>query len=300
MMFFIALLVTGRLVVTMLFTPQAQEFNSLSATAATVTKEPVVVSLPLGAFLSPQWFDLTQNYSTEFALQLGGIANRLGDPLAPTQVAATDTMLGNRVLLQWSVPLGQQYDGVEIYRSLSDTMEPATATATDQLPSSGYYFDTTVDNNTTYYYYFRSYRLQGGDRTYSDWSDIVSVIPTDHTSPTAPVLLSVTSLASEDATDKTIAGLLITWQASSSIDVATYNIYRASQPGALGQLLDEVTADVTSARDTSVQPGVAYYYTVTAVDTAGNESTTSLWAGSAGHRDPFIVTNSSTNTNGNN
>jgi hypothetical protein len=53
MMFFIALLVTGRLVVTMLFTPQAQEFNSLSATAATVTKEPVVVSLPLGAFLSP-------------------------------------------------------------------------------------------------------------------------------------------------------------------------------------------------------------------------------------------------------
>ncbi len=296
----VALLIAGRLVVTLMFAPQAQEFNTLSATAATVTKTPVVMSLPLGAFLSPQWFDLSTQYSAEFALQLGGIANHLGEPLAPTQVSATDTGLGNRVLLQWSIPLGQRYDGVEIYRSLSETMQPATETATNNLQPAGYYFDTTVDNNTTYYYYFRSYRLLGAERKYSAWSNIVSVIPTDRTAPAAPLLLAVTSLAAEEASAKTVAGLLISWQASTSVDVSTYRIYRALEPGKLGQLIDEVTSDVATARDTSVEAGVAYYYTVTAVDVAGNESTTNLWASSAGHREPFVSGNSSSNTNGNN
>lgn len=297
----LAVMFGGTLVVSMLLVRQADEFSALQQSSAEVTKTPVVTSLPLSGILSPQWFHQLQNYDTEFADQRGGIANRLGNPLPPTQVVAKNTGLGNRVLLQWSTPLGQAYDGIEIYRAVSEVMADAELVTADELSAAGYYFDTGVENKSVYYYYLRSYRGAAADKVYSDWSDIISVIPTDDTPPAPPLLVSVQSLTAADA-NKATAGIVIAWTSSTSSDTATYRIYRSAEAGRLGTLLDEVGSDVTAARDTEIQAGVTYYYTVTAVDGAGNESATTVLAGNTGHSNPFIIsesTSTNTNTNGN-
>lgn len=294
----LTLMFSGTIVVKMLLLKQVDEFTVLQQSASEVTKNPVVTALPVGNLLTPQWFAQLQQYTGEAAVQLGGIADRLGKPLAPANVSALDTALGNRVLIQWSTPPGQQYDGVELERSDVNTMQAAVPVTTTLLPAAGYYFDTTVNNGTAYYYYLRSYRLTDqAERQYSDWSNVVSVIPSDTTPPKPPVVLSVQSLVASAAEPKVVAGLVITWQASTSSDVTGYRIYRSSISGTLGSLLDEVAMDVTAARDTSVTPGVTYYYTVTAIDAARNESATTVWVGSAGHSSPFITTTPA-NTNG--
>ena len=65
--------------------------------------------------------------------------------------------------------------------------------------------------------------------------------------------------------------VVLLWAAPEAPDIAGYRVYRAEGtygvPGLLGQEL--VTG--LSLRDDSVRPGVRYRYSVSAVDTHGNE-----------------------------
>jgi fibronectin type 3 domain-containing protein len=64
----------------------------------------------------------------------------------------------------------------------------------------------------------------------------------------------------------------LSWSTNLETDLAGYRVYRSEQEGTPGQL---VTPDVLLSpayRDTSVQPGRLYWYSVTSVDRSGNES----------------------------
>lgn len=286
----VTMLFAGYGVVNLLLLRRAEQFTILQQNSSSTTDVPVVTALPVGGILSVQWFNQYQTYAGERAQQLGGIANQVGVPLAPTHIQATDTALGNRVLVVWSEPLGQVYDGVEVFRSQDDLMNTQTLVNDRELSVAGEWFDLTVDNDQAYYYRLRSYRL-ATDQTmaYSDWSEIISVIPTDSTPPAPPVLLTVTSLAQADLPAEASAGILVTWQASSSSDVALYRLYRSTIPGQLGdKVLTTSDATITSARDTTIAAGITYYYTVTAVDAAHNESSIVLSAGTFGNKAPFV------------
>jgi hypothetical protein len=58
----------------------------------------------------------------------------------------------------------------------------------------------------------------------------------------------------------------------------------------LGSVLTTVAADANHYTDTAVDPAVAYYYTVTAVDLTGNESVSALATAPAGNDDLFVST----------
>jgi hypothetical protein len=65
----------------------------------------------------------------------------------------------------------------------------------------------------------------------------------------------------------------LTWVASTSPNVAGYNVYRVTTSG--GPYTTRVNSTLvprTTYADTLVQAGQTYYYVVTAVDTSGNES----------------------------
>jgi bacillopeptidase F len=64
----------------------------------------------------------------------------------------------------------------------------------------------------------------------------------------------------------------LSWSISLETDLAGYRVYRSEQEGARGQLLNPDLLPTPAFRDTSVQPGHRYWYAVTAVDFAGNES----------------------------
>src|SRR5207244_823079 len=64
----------------------------------------------------------------------------------------------------------------------------------------------------------------------------------------------------------------LSWSSNLETDLAGYRVYRSEQEGARGQLITPDLLPVPAVRDRSVALGHRYWYTVTAVDRAGNES----------------------------
>jgi fibronectin type 3 domain-containing protein len=64
----------------------------------------------------------------------------------------------------------------------------------------------------------------------------------------------------------------LSWSSNLETDLAGYHVYRSEQEGARGQLITTDLLPVPAVRDSSVALGHRYWYTVTAVDRAGNES----------------------------
>jgi len=63
----------------------------------------------------------------------------------------------------------------------------------------------------------------------------------------------------------------LSWNASTSPGVVSYNAYRSTTPGGPYMLLANAITGL-SLSDATVQSGVTYYYVVTAIDSAGEES----------------------------
>jgi hypothetical protein len=70
-------------------------------------------------------------------------------------------------------------------------------------------------------------------------------------------------------------GVEVSWTPSTEADLASYRVYRQAGDGGARERLGEVVPPETALRDTTAAPAARYVYTVTAVDTAGNESTPS-------------------------
>ena len=70
----------------------------------------------------------------------------------------------------------------------------------------------------------------------------------------------------------TTHGVTLTWTASTSSNVAGYNVYRATTTGGPYSKVTPSRVASLSYNDTAVQAGATYFYVVTAVDTSSNES----------------------------
>jgi fibronectin type 3 domain-containing protein len=68
----------------------------------------------------------------------------------------------------------------------------------------------------------------------------------------------------------------LSWSINLETDLAGYHVYRSEQEGTRGQLVTPDLLPTPAVRDTSVEPGRRYWYSVTAVDRAGNESPPSV------------------------
>lgn len=90
----------------------------------------------------------------------------------------------------------------------------------------------------------------------------------DSTAPAAP-----TGVGAVDSS--TVSGgpaATVSWTANSAPDLSSYKIYRAAASGGPYTLIGHIAAPATSFSDTGVEYSTAYYYGVTAIDTAANES----------------------------
>lgn len=64
---------------------------------------------------------------------------------------------------------------------------------------------------------------------------------------------------------------VLEWNANAESDLSGYRIYRTTTPGQYGAPVTIVSRTTTSAVVDNLQPGT-YYFVITAVDAAGNES----------------------------
>ncbi len=178
-------------------------------------------------------------------------------PSVPTGIRLSPTDV--QISLTWTASTDNvPVVGYEIYRGTSPTS--ITALGTSPVPS---FTDLQVSPSTTYYYQIDSY--DGSNSTHSARSAIVTAttLP-DTTPPTTPTNVSVVVQAGPLAT--------ITWNASTdNYRVGSYKVYRGTSSTSLN-VVGGVAATALTYADTHITSGKTYYYSVAAVDVAGNVS----------------------------
>jgi hypothetical protein len=132
--------------------------------------------------------------------------------------------------------------------------------------------DTQFDFGKTYVYIVRGAAEGAGNLLESDDSDPTVVTAADTFPPSVPQSL-VAALIAGGAPGSPEVDL--SWSINIEADLAGYRVYRSQRQDAKGELLTPDPLLSPAYRDTSVQPGHHYWYSVTAVDRTGNESATS-------------------------
>ncbi len=131
------------------------------------------------------------------------------------------------------------------------------------------YRDTVFDFGKTYAYVVRSAVLVEGNPLESADSAPAIVTPRDIFPPAAPQNL-VAAVLSGPAPGSILVDL--SWSINLETDLAGYRVYRSEQQDTRGVVITPDLLLAPAYRDTSVEPGRRYWYSVTAVDRVGNES----------------------------
>jgi len=148
------------------------------------------------------------------------------------------------------------------WRTRLELLGPADASA---------YRDTAFEFGKTYVYVVRSVVSPAGEPVESADSVPAVVMPVDIFPPAVPSGLVAAVLPGADGAPQ----VDLSWSINAETDLAGYRVYRSEREDTRGVSLTPELLLTPSVRDTSVQPGHRYWYAVTAVDRAGNESAAS-------------------------
>ena len=192
-------------------------------------------------------------------------------PAVSPEVALSETA----VTLRWEAPKANidgsappNLLGYNVYRTSRSQPDTAPAPLNGERPLNATEFaDQTFAFGEEYTYVVRAVSLgTGGEPVESLNSNAVSAAPRDLFPPSPPSGISPAPAANR---------ISVFWAANPERDVAGYNVFRSTDPNAPPDTwakLNRTPLERTTFQDDSVQPGVRYYYYLTAVDTAGNVS----------------------------
>lgn len=206
----------------------------------------------------------------------------------PERIASLNTKVTESAIeLAWIAPKrtsgGEPLEQLTGYRVFRGEIDPASAedaahdisqvkwksplTLLAPAPENAYR-DTLFEFGKTYVYVVRSVTLAGEGPVESDDSGPAVMTPRDTFPPAAPqnVVAAVTTPPGEAPVVE------LSWSINLETDLAGYRVYRSDKQDAPGQLLTSNLLPAPTYRDMSVLPGHRYWYSVTAVDRAGNES----------------------------
>ena len=195
------------------------------------------------------------------------------------------------IQLSWAAPkrtsAGEPLSAIQEFHILRGELDPASALAAEKdlhaavwkvpllqiaATTAPEYQDAGFDFGKTYLYIVRSAVNENGALLESGDSRPVIVTPKDIFPPAAPQDVVAAVLPGPSA-DTFVVDL--SWTINLETDMAGYHVYRSEREDTRGELLTPNLLPTPSYRDTSVSKGQRYWYTVTAVDRAGNESTPS-------------------------
>ncbi len=208
-------------------------------------------------------------------------------PIPSLQVELTE----NAIDLKWQTPTsttaGEPLGTIPEYHVYRGELDPQTADVAKLDPRKGTwkapllqiavttipeYHDVGFDYGKTYAYTVRStIQVQGMTLESSD-SPLVVLTPRDNFPPAAPQSLVAAVLPGAAGEAKVVD---LSWSINLETDLAGYRVYRSEQEGTPGELLTKELLPTPAYRDTSVRNGQKYWYRVTAVDKADNESVSS-------------------------
>jgi hypothetical protein len=211
----------------------------------------------------------------------------------PQKIALVETqVMESAIELSWAAPTatsaGATLSGPLTYHIYRAEIDPASFKATEErqpllefkstlmllaTANTASYQDTAFEFGKSYLYVIRSVISTNGLPLESDDSQHVIVTPRDTFPPAAPQGLVAALLPGATPESSAVA---LSWSISLETDLAGYRVYRSEQESMRGQPLTADLLLTPADRDTSVEPGHRYWYTVTAVDRSGNESAPSV------------------------
>jgi hypothetical protein len=209
-------------------------------------------------------------------------------PVAEAIASLNATVTEQGIDLKWTPPAhtssGEPLIAVKEYRVYRGELNPAvTGQPAPESPHSAWksplmqlgvtstpdYRDSGFDYGKTYAYVVRTVvDSPAGPLESSDSAQAV-VTPKDIFPPAAPQ--GIVAAVQPGATPSSSV-VELSWSINVEPDLAGYRVYRSDQEAARGSLLTPELLPSPEYRDTSVQSGRQYWYSVTAVDRNGNES----------------------------
>jgi hypothetical protein len=194
----------------------------------------------------------------------------------------------NGIDLTWTAPEktsgGESITGIEryhVYRgeidpSLAEVIRKDLSRAVWKSPlvqiastTSPGYRDEAFDYGKTYVYLVRGTLRGAAEGLESNDSRSVILTPVDTFPPAAPQGVVAAVLPGTEANRFLVD---LSWSINVEADLAGYRLYRSDQQGVRGTLITPDLLLTPTYRDAAVTAGQHYWYTVTAVDHAGNES----------------------------
>ncbi len=196
-------------------------------------------------------------------IELAAAPTGLATQLTPTEIAIT-----------WTPPVANENGnrpaniaGYNIYRKTGDNLVRLNA----QPLQEPRFVDKAFQFGTPYAYEVRSLSFTPGNANLNEAiegnaSAPLVFTPRDTFPPGAPASITIASINAQ---------VSLFWPSNPEADLAGYNIYRSEDANAPADKWVKLNARLhlpTTFRDDRVQVGKTYFYQVTAVDTAGNES----------------------------
>ncbi len=228
------------------------------------------------------WSDRNLKYGQVYSYQVRAISVRGGvsplsdevrvAPLLSLAIPKDLTAQGNdsSIQLSWDPVTtrmdGSHYEGFvgyNVYRGTEKNRYDESPLNKEPLRTNSFK-DTAVVNDRTYYYMVRSVDSPALPWRESLDSEEASATPRDMTPPARPTGLTVVP---------GVGRAFLTWNENKERDLAGYHVYRSTRSGRDYVRLTDKALTRTTFSDETAKQGVEYYYMITAVDQAGNEST---------------------------
>lgn len=202
-------------------------------------------------------------------------------PDAPREVRVSVTE--SALIVSWAeaaLPPGASSRAYRVYRGTIESAQENPPRDLSQAklkiplelagPSpSAEFRDSHFEFGTPYLYTVRAVAQYGADFIESADSSPAVVTPRDVFPPASPAGLEI---AIVPATQQAPAYAELSWAISPEADLAGYSVYRSDGEDTPGERVSAEILPSPTFHDISAQPGRRYYYSVSALDRAGNES----------------------------
>jgi len=209
-----------------------------------------------------------------------GTSNQASVPMVPTPPApqrVKGVAVAQGVSLAWDQPWPPQnqtrLSALYVYRIMRREEGSTAASMITQLNAGNQamaFIDTGIEWQKHYDYWVIPVTLWEGagkkGEVEGEDSPVASVFANDIFPPAPPVGLQ--AVASGLAEQRFID---LTWTSNTETDLAGYNVYRRARSEAPVRISSGLIK-TPSFRDVNVQPGVKYFYSVSAIDLRNNES----------------------------
>jgi hypothetical protein len=266
-----------------------EEFAARASVISTIPGEQVKVGSTTLTHLDP--LDLrqqTRGLRYRYAVRLFNRDGRGADfsnyatitpltELAAAPALPTATLTQTEITITWVPPEMNENGtrpaniaGYNLYRKVGENVaklnaQPLTATR---------FVDKAFQFGVTYEYFVRSLSAQTpapgnaklNEAIEGNASETLVFTPKDTFAPTAPTSITIASINGQ---------VSLFWPSNPEADLAGYNIYRSEDETASAEKWLKLNTRLhipTTFRDERVQVGKRYFYQITALDTAGNES----------------------------